>query len=217
MRQLNSLVVSCVIGFSLALTAYGEQSELVHREYLDAVKAYADALIEHGRDSYGQVMSPVFLAGCIDLDSKQFVRRKLEGQGIREGDRAYGANPHHDLNLYQTLYALTKLTGDKRYEQEADKSLKWFFENCQSPNTDYTSFIVPGYCGTGRLNWLPRHVRRSRKACGTIRSIITRAILIVTRNGRYTGRDAGATSRGTRGFILRRGGTRIGRRRIRSS
>ena len=135
MRQLNFFVFGCMIGFWSAFAACGGQSKSIHPEYLNAVKAYADAIIEHGRDSYGQVRSPVFVAGGVDLKTNQFVRRKLEGQGIREGDRAYGANPHHDLNLYQTLYALTRLTGDKKYEQEADKALKWFFKNCQSPNT----------------------------------------------------------------------------------
>ena len=46
-----------------------------------------------------------------------------------------GANPMHDENLYQVLYALTEATGDKRYADEADKTLKWFFEHCQSPVT----------------------------------------------------------------------------------
>jgi len=134
-RQLNFLVFGCTIGFWSAFAACGGQSESIHPEYLNAVKAYANTLIEHGRDSYGQVESLVFVAGGIDLKTNRFVRRKLEGQGIREGDRAYGANPHHDLNLYQTLYALTTLTGDKKYKKEADKALKWFFENCQSQNT----------------------------------------------------------------------------------
>ena len=104
--------------------------------YLEAVKAYADALILHGRDVYGGVKSPVFVTGCIDLKTNSFVRRKLEGQGIREGDRAYGANPHQDLNFYQVLYALTEVTGEEEYAKEADRALKWFFENCQSPATE---------------------------------------------------------------------------------
>jgi len=107
----------------------------VHPEYLKAVKAYADAMIRNGRDVYGSVKSPVFLAGGIDLKKPQFVRRELKGQGIRGGDRAYGANPHHDLNLYQVLYGLTELTGQTKYANEADKALKWFFNNCQSPAT----------------------------------------------------------------------------------
>jgi hypothetical protein len=61
---------------------------------------------------------------------------KRESWGIRSHDRLLtGANPMHDQNLYQILYALTELTGEKKYADEADKTLEWFFENCQSDST----------------------------------------------------------------------------------
>ena len=113
----------------------GEGAGEVHPEYKKAVEAYADALIRHGRDIYSKENSPVFVAGGIDLKTQRFVRSELKGQGIREGDRAYGANPHHDLNLYQVLYGLTRITGDKKYENQADEALRWFFNNCQSAAT----------------------------------------------------------------------------------
>jgi hypothetical protein len=59
-----------------------------------------------------------------------------EQWGIRPHDRMIaGANPQHCLNLYQVLYALTEVTGEKRYAEEADRSFKFFFERCQSPGT----------------------------------------------------------------------------------
>ncbi|MHC4301337.1 MAG: hypothetical protein ACYS7Y_29055 [Planctomycetota bacterium] len=108
----------------------GDTNLEVHPEYLKAVVDYADILLEHGRDSYGNAKSPVFVAGGLDLKTYRFVRRELKGQGIREGDRAYGANPQQDLNFHQVLYALTELSGDKKYAREA------FFENCRSSATD---------------------------------------------------------------------------------
>jgi hypothetical protein len=102
--------------------------------YLDIVRCYADAMIEHGRDVYGEVKSPLF---AVTLDRKTMkLPEKPPGNisGIRPGDRTLtGANPMQDENLYQVLYALTKATGEKRYAAEADASLKWFFERCQSP------------------------------------------------------------------------------------
>lgn len=135
MKSINLLSLTSVFIFVIGLAAFGPVSGAVHQEYLQAVRAYADTMLSQGRDTYGSEKSAVFLAGDIDLKTYQFVRRELKGQGIRQGDRAFGANPHHDLNLYQILYALTKLTGDKKYERQADKTLKWFFENCQSPKT----------------------------------------------------------------------------------
>ena len=38
----------------------------------------------------------------------------------------------HDLNLYQVLYALTRITGDDKYKAAANDALSWFFNHCQS-------------------------------------------------------------------------------------
>lgn len=116
-------------------------------DYLGIVKAYADAMIEQGRDTYGKEHSPLF-ATMLDrktmrmfseAEQKRLWRIRLddwENWGIRNRDRVFkGANPMHDENLYQVLYVLTEATGDKRYADEADKTLKWFFEHCQSPVT----------------------------------------------------------------------------------
>ena len=40
-----------------------------------------------------------------------------------------------DQNLYQILYALSEVTGDRHYAEEADRTLKWFFDSCQSRET----------------------------------------------------------------------------------
>jgi len=113
-------------------------------DYLKVVRVYADTMITHGRDTYGTVTSPLFAA---TLDRKtlklpvgavlaRITKIPHSQWGIRPNDRTLtGANPMHDLNLYQVLYALTKITGDARYAAEADKALKWFFEHCQSTAT----------------------------------------------------------------------------------
>jgi len=114
------------------------------RDYLQMVRDYADAMIAYGRDVYGGQQSPLFAEA---LDRKAM--RMLEGEilrkavtidrddwGIRPHDRMIaGGNPQHCQNLYQILYALTKITGENRYADEADRSLKFCFEHCQSPAT----------------------------------------------------------------------------------
>jgi len=103
-------------------------------DYLEVVTAYAEALLEKGRDTYGEARSPLIASA---LDRRTYRLGKHKGiPGIRGGDRALGgANPMHDQNLYQILHALSAITGDKKYAAEADRILKWFFENCQSPAT----------------------------------------------------------------------------------
>ena len=65
--------------------------------YLTIVRRYADAMIEHGRDVYGEVKSPLF---AVTLDRKTLrLPEKPPGNisGIRNGDRTLtGANPMHD-------------------------------------------------------------------------------------------------------------------------
>lgn len=98
------------------------------RDYLAIVRAYADAMIEHGRDEYGQECSPLFAE---ELD--RTTMRMLEGKalekvaaisrdewGIRPHDRMLGgANPQHCQNLYQVLFQLAEITGEKHYADEA--------------------------------------------------------------------------------------------------
>ena len=112
--------------------------------YLKIVRAYADCMIKHGRDTYGKEHSPLF-AEALDrrtlklLEGDALKKAKsltFEEWLIRPNDRMLtGANPMHCLNLYQVLYALAEVTGEKRYATEADASLKYFLEHCQSPVT----------------------------------------------------------------------------------
>jgi len=112
--------------------------------YLTIVRAYADCMIERGRDTYGKEHSPLFAEALdrrtlklLEGDALQKARElTFEEWLIRPNDRMLtGANPMHCLNLHQVLYALTEITGEKRYAAEADASLKFFFEHCQNPAT----------------------------------------------------------------------------------
>lgn len=104
--------------------------------YLATVKRYADAMIEHGRDSYGEVQSPLF-ASALDRTTMRIPEEVLPAiEGIREGDRAlFGGNPMHDECFYMLLYELTPITGDRRYKDAADAALEYFLTRAQSPAT----------------------------------------------------------------------------------
>lgn len=103
-------------------------------DYMKLVRSYADAMITHGRDTYGTQHSPLFASAMDRKTFQPFKESPGELAEMRDGDRTFsGANPMHDQNLYQILYALTELTGQPKYAQAADEVLKWFFEHCQSP------------------------------------------------------------------------------------
>ena len=141
-KRINYIWLSLIM--VLMINAFSLGQEKNHQDYLTIVKAYADVLIEEGRDEYGTRHSPLF-ASALDREKHRLLsgaklmevkNLKREEWGIRNNDRSLtGANPMHDQNLYQILYALSLLTGEEKYAEEADKALSWFFQNCQSKST----------------------------------------------------------------------------------
>jgi len=139
-------------------------------DYLKIVRAYADAMIEHGRDVYGNEHSPLF-AEALDRHSMRMLEGDAlekvasiprEAWGIRPHDRMIaGANPQHCQNLYQVLYALAEVTGDKRYADEADRSLDFCFQHCQSPATGLL-------CWGEHAGWDFRTEKRIDKPAGNV-------------------------------------------------
>jgi hypothetical protein len=119
-----------------------EKSETSRNCFLEVVRRYADAMLEHGRDNYGEKKSGLLLSALDRLRLKPLTLRPEPPGGIRRGDRAglpwlklVGANPQLDQNLLRVLYTLSKITGDKRYSMAADNEIKWFFKHTQSPVT----------------------------------------------------------------------------------
>ncbi|MDP6722956.1 MAG: FG-GAP-like repeat-containing protein [Pirellulaceae bacterium] len=109
---------------------------------LAVVRRYADAMIEHGRDSYGPQQTGLLLSALDRSTLKPLELRPEPPGGVRRGDRVglpwrrlTGANPHLDQNLLRVLYALTEITGKERYGKVADHEVQWFFQNSQSPVT----------------------------------------------------------------------------------
>lgn len=137
LRKYLALIIYSVIVITNNELNAANLDRMDQPNYLTIVKAYANAMIEQGRDSYGTEYSPLF-AAALDRETMKIASKEDFGSipGIRENDRSLGgANPLSDIGLYEILYKLTELTGDKVYAGEADKALTYFFTHCQSPNT----------------------------------------------------------------------------------
>ena len=154
------------------------QGILARCDYQGIAKAYADFMITHGRDVYGPKHTPLFVTAMDRKTGQVFkhghvpyphVIAKPYAPGLRRDhkmrpqDRTYsGGNPLEDLPLYGLLYRLGELTGEKRYAEEADKSIAWFLANAQSPATGLYAWgshmywdvhrDQPIYANTGRPN-----------------------------------------------------------------
>lgn len=124
----------------LAAWCYG--TEVPSSPFLGVVYRYADAMLQHGRDTFGPQKSALFLSALDRGTLKPLSERSPAPAGVREGDRVgvapgplVGANPQHDENLLRVLYTLTGLSGKRDYADAADAEMKWFLENARSPAT----------------------------------------------------------------------------------
>lgn len=140
MRSAAAIAMACL----LLSAGCGSDESVKDDRYLDIARRYADTMIEHGRDVYGPEETPLF-AVSLDRDALRIhegaaldaiLAIERSDWGIRSHDRmVQGANPMQDQNLYRILYALTDITGDRRYGQAADDALRYFFTHCQSSVT----------------------------------------------------------------------------------
>ncbi|MBW8042212.1 MAG: hypothetical protein FVQ85_19740 [Planctomycetes bacterium] len=149
-NRVRKILTTCLILPAFAAAGQDKKIDLntIFREgipaspFVNVVYGYANAMLEHGRDTYGPQKTGLFLSA---LDRKTMGPLKVRPPapaGIREGDRPgepgqplVGANLHLDQNLLRLLYFLKGLSSEDRYPQAADNALKWFLENTQSPNT----------------------------------------------------------------------------------
>jgi hypothetical protein len=122
---------------------------------LGLVQRYADAMLAHGTDRYGEQRTPLFAGYLIRRtppELPQDVVYAEEGSGVDPRDvinfplvykgsnRAHkishrGTDVADDAGLYQTLYRLSELTADPRYAQAADAALRWFLLHGIEPAT----------------------------------------------------------------------------------
>ncbi len=110
--------------------------------FIGVVYGYADAMLEHGRDTYGPKKTGMLLSA---LDRKTLLpldTRPPPPAGVSSASRPgavakplVGANAQMDQNLLRLLYFLKGLSGEDRYPQAADAELKWLLTGAQSPNS----------------------------------------------------------------------------------
>ncbi len=132
--KFSRIILVIVALVMLAGSLIPTEAKAADDKYFVLAKRFADTMIEHGRDTYGQQRSPLFAVALDRKTYRPFETAPKPLSGYRGKDRIVnGANPMVDENFYQMLYALSRITGQPRYAAEADAALKWFFENCQSP------------------------------------------------------------------------------------
>ena len=95
--------------------------------YLRAVRAFADGVLEHGRDGYGPRHTPLFVDG-LQVETLEPVRWK------KGGETWVLCNFASQQALLRTLDGLTALTGDERYRRAAAEATRYALRHLRSTN-----------------------------------------------------------------------------------
>ncbi|MFZ5831225.1 MAG: hypothetical protein ACOY3P_14130 [Planctomycetota bacterium] len=95
--------------------------------YLEAARRFADAVLEHGRDTYGTEKTPLFVDG-LHAESFEPVRWQ------RQGETWVLSNFASQQPLIRLLDGLTAIEGDAKYRQAAEDAARYALAHLRAPN-----------------------------------------------------------------------------------
>jgi pectate lyase len=95
--------------------------------YISAVRAFADAVMDHGRDTYGKQQTPLFVDG-LHAETLEPVRWQ------KSGETWVLSNFASQQPLMRLLDGLTALTGEPKYRQAAEEASRYALKHLQTPN-----------------------------------------------------------------------------------
>lgn len=96
--------------------------------YLAAVREFADNVLKYGRDVYGEKHTPLFVDG-LNIHTHEPVKWITPS-----GEKWILSNLASQQNLFRTLDALTKISGDAKYREAAVEAIQYAFRNLRTPN-----------------------------------------------------------------------------------
>ena len=96
-------------------------------KYLDAVRSFADRVLQSGTDIYGPNTTPLFADG-LNVKTMEPVRWECRGETWVLSNFA------SQQPLLRTLDGLTALTGQKKYRQAAEQATGYALQNLTTPN-----------------------------------------------------------------------------------
>lgn len=107
---------------------------------MDALVHYAETIIKHGRDTYGEKHTPLFSdyleVNTLKAPEKMYIHR-LGGPGPRSKQPfqpVISSNLAYQGNLMRFLVGISELTRDSRYKNAYKECIHYYFANYQAPN-----------------------------------------------------------------------------------
>jgi pectate lyase len=114
-------VVLMPLGFGLFAPLHAQSPEMDYN-YIELVRQFADNVLENGRDTYGDVHSPLFVDG-INTRTGEPVKWELDGSSWILSNFA------SQQNLLRVLVGLSEITGDSRYRDAAAEATQYMFDH----------------------------------------------------------------------------------------
>lgn len=153
-RSMTCLRISACLSFLLLLPGFTTLRAEDPPDLLGIVRRFADAMIDDSRSHLPDPQTPLFPI-VLTRDKYQIPSGRVGNLYTARVPQEFKniANIHHDLNLYQVFYALSQLTGDKKYAVEADRIIGWFLHHCQEPK--YGFFCWGEHLGWDLINHAP--------------------------------------------------------------
>jgi pectate lyase len=112
---------------TLFLPCSGAEPAADAAKYLDSVQAFADTVLKHGRDTYGEEKTPLFVDGLHAKTLEPVLWQK-------DGETWVLCNFASQQNLMRTLDGLTALTGDAKYRTAAEDAARDALHRIQAPS-----------------------------------------------------------------------------------
>ena len=122
-----AVLIAGVVLVSLTVAARSEETQADSQCYLSAIRSFANTVLEHGRDTYGQNHTPLFVDG-LQAETLKPVRWKKNGQTW------VLCNFASQQSLMRTLDGLSALTGDERYRRAAEDAARYALKHLRSAN-----------------------------------------------------------------------------------
>ncbi|MBM4017043.1 MAG: hypothetical protein FJ288_01735 [Planctomycetes bacterium] len=120
----TGLILCCLLA---ACASAADAPKVDGRPYLDAARKFADAVLQHGRDTYGPQKTPLFVDG-LHAESLQPVRWQCRGETWVLSNFA------SQQPLIRLLDGLTGLTGEEKYRKAAEDAARYALERLVTPN-----------------------------------------------------------------------------------
>jgi len=118
----------CLAAWLCLLNATGRDARADDgKPYLNAVCKFADTVLAHGRDTYGDEQSPLFADGLHVTTLRPVVWKWHDQEWVL-------SNLASQQPLLRALDGLTALTGQEKYRQAAEEAVRYALDRTTTPN-----------------------------------------------------------------------------------